>query len=331
MFTFSYIWAFLLLPLPLLVRWLSRPHQEVRPAVRTPFFDELVALTGQTPSSGSIIRRESRTRQIVVSLCWVLLVAAMARPQWIEKPIVKQVASRDLLLGVDLSGSMNAEDFATADGKKIQRLAAVKQVLDSFLKRRQGDRVGLIFFGTAPFIQAPFTEDLETCSELMTDAEVGMCGPRTAFGDAVGLAINMFKDSKMETKLLIMLTDGNDTASKLPPQKAAEIAQSSGIVIYTVAIGDPTAVGEEKLDEKTLKEVARTTGGRYFWAGDRKNLETIYQEIDKITARKVQTISYRPKRELYQWPLGAAIVLSLLFHSGRLVHTARRRPKPAAN
>ncbi|MCK5679847.1 VWA domain-containing protein [bacterium] len=327
MFSFNYIWVFILLPLPFILRRFSKPYQEERPAIQTPFFNELVELSGQEPGSGSMIRQQSLLRQIITAFGWVLLVAALARPQWIEQPIIKEVPTRDLLLGIDLSGSMQTEDFTSKNGKKINRLAAVKEVLDDFLKRRKGDRAGLIFFGSAPFIQAPFTEDLELCRELLKEAQVGMAGPKTAFGDTIGLAINMFKESTVKDKLLIVLTDGNDTSSKVEPVKAAQIAHDNSIVIYSVAVGDPQTAGEKKLDEKTLKNVAHTTGGHYFWAGDRRNLEKIYEKIDALSTHEIETMSYRPKRDLYYWPLGMVVLLSLLtnlFRVGRMMNIKHR-------
>ncbi len=319
MFSFSYIWVFLLLPLPIVLHKLTKPYQEERVAVQTPFFDELVEISGQVPGSGSIVRKQPLLRQIITAFCWVLLLAALARPQWIEQPIIKEVPTRDLLLGVDLSGSMQTEDFTSKEDKKITRLAAVKEVLDDFLERRKGNRVGLIFFGSAPFIQAPFTEDLELCRELLAEAQVGMAGPKTAFGDTIGLAINMFKESTVKDKLLIVLTDGNDTSSKVEPVKAAQIASDNDIVIYTVAVGDPQAVGEEKLDEKSLRNVAKTTNGYFFRADDRKELEEIYEKIDELSTHEIETTSYRPRIDIYYWPLGIAIVLSLLMHLFRAV------------
>ncbi len=319
MFSFAHPWLFLLLPLPLMIHWLVPPWRDRQQAVHTPFFDDLVALSGQTPGSGSIIRRRTGLQTVVVALCWLLLIAALARPQWIEPPVVKEIPSRDLLLGVDLSASMLTEDFTSADGQKTDRLTAVKEVLDDFLRRRKGDRVGLILFGTAPFIQAPFTQDLDTVRELMREARVGMAGPKTAFGDAIGLAITLFKQSRMQDKLLIMLTDGNDTSSRLEPEKAADIASDEDIVIHAVGLGDPRAAGEQKLDEETLKAVARSTGGDYFWAGDRSSLDRIYQRIDQLSTHKIERISYRPRLDLYYWPLAAVIVLSLLLYAGMLI------------
>ena len=323
MFTFGFIWAFLLLPLPLLLRLLVAPYREERPAVHVPFFDDLARVSGETPDSGSAVRKQPLPRQIVVGLCWILLVTAMARPQWIEAPVTREIPTRDVLLGVDLSGSMSAKDFKGAGGKQHVRLDAVKGVLENFLKHRKGDRVGLILFGTAPFIQAPFTEDLQTVQELLRDAQVGMCGPRTAIGDSIGLAINLFKNSVVKERLYILLTDGNDSASSLPPEQAARIAADNGITIFTVAVGDPQAVGEEKLDVKTLKAVASITGGHYFWAGDRDQLDEIYKRIDELSTHKVETVSHRPKKDLYPWPLAGVMVLSMLLHLVRLIKTRR--------
>jgi len=239
------------------------------------------------------------------------------------------VPTRDLLLAVDLSGSMEARDFTAATGEQVDRLTAVKQVLDGFLSRREGDRVGLIFFGTAAFVQSPFTEDLEVCRLLLGEARVRMAGPRTVVGDAIGLAISVFEESELEERVLILLTDGNDTGSRIPPDKAAEIARDRGITIHTVAVGDPAAVGEEQLDVEALQAVAGTTGGVYAFAGDRSELEFVYQRLDELDTRDVETQSHRPRSELYAWPLGAFLFLTLGFFG--LVHVpawmTSRRPR----
>jgi Ca-activated chloride channel family protein len=195
----------------------------------------------------------------------------------------------------------------------------VKAVLDGFLARRQGDRVGLILFGSAPFVQAPFTEDLKVCRELLAEAQVNMAGPQTAFGDALGLAINVFDSSPVKERVLIALTDGNDTASQVPPAKAAEVARDKGIVIHTISVGDPRAAGEDALDVDTLKKVAATTGGLYAHAADEEQLQAIYQRLDQLETRKAQTITHRPRRDVYWWPLAAGLVVSLLMQMLRLV------------
>jgi Ca-activated chloride channel family protein len=246
-------------------------------------------------------------------LGWLALVAALARPVWMDEPMARELPMRDLLVALDLSGSMETMDFIDESGQTSDRLAAAKQVLDQFLSRREGDRVGLIFFGSAAFVQAPFTEDLEVVRELLDEAQVRMLGPRTMLGDAIGVAIQLFERSEVEERVLIVLTDGNDTGSMVPPLRAAEIAQDNGVTIYTIAMGDPEAAGEQALDEVTLKAVADTTGGEYFHADDRADLDRIYQTLDQLNPKQVESLSYRPERELYFWPLGFAMLLSLLF------------------
>jgi Ca-activated chloride channel family protein len=195
----------------------------------------------------------------------------------------------------------------------VDRLTAVKQVLDAFLARRDGDRVGLILFGSAAFVQAPFTADLDVVRELLDETQIRMLGPRTMLGDAMGLAINLFERSEVDERVLIVLTDGNDTGSLVPPERAAEIARDNGVVVHTIAIGDPTAVGEQALDEKTLENIAATTGGGYFHANDTEELEAIYDHLDEINPRQVETLSYRPLHDLYYWPLAGAMLLTLLY------------------
>ncbi|MEN8139990.1 MAG: VWA domain-containing protein [Thermodesulfobacteriota bacterium] len=324
MLTFSHIWVLLLLPLPLLVRLLP-PLQQQGQAVRTPFFNELIELSGGEASHGAVTPRQTLSRQVMVTLCWLLLLSALARPQWLEEPVVKESPARDLLLAVDLSASMETRDFAGQDGEKINRLAAVKEVLDEFLSRRQGDRVALIFFGSAPFIQAPFTEDLATCRALLAEAQVGMAGPKTMLGDTIGLAVNMFKESEVEAKTMILLTDGNDSGSKVEPEEAASIAHDRGITIYPVGVGDPEAAGEEKLDEESMERIAATTSGRYYWAGDRQDLAEIYQRIDDLHPHKVDSISFRPRRDLFHWPLALALLLSMALPLSRLLGQGRRK------
>jgi len=260
---------------------------------------------------------------VVGIVVWGLLVAALARPQYLEPPIHKTVPTRDLLLLVDLSGSMEAQDFKNQAGDQVDRLTAVKEVLADFLSRREGDRVGLVVFGNAAFVQVPFTQDLDASRILLDQLAPRMAGPKTALGDAIGLGITLFERSEVKQRVIIALTDGNDTGSQVPPAEAARIAADKDIVIHTVAVGDPTTVGEEKLDEAALQGVASTTSGKYFFAGDRDQLEEIYTELDRLEARKVETISHRPRLDLFHWPLGAAFGLSLSFFLLRVWRTRR--------
>jgi len=309
MLTFAYLWVFALLPIPWLLRVILPPRRTSRVAVRVPFGDRV---RSAAPEGGSVAHATRRAAQYIVpALVWLLVVSALARPQWLEPPLTRDLPTRDLLLLVDLSGSMQQEDFTNAAGKQVDRLTAVKEVLGDFLIRREGDRVGLVVFGDSPFLQAPFSTDLSLSRRLLDETAIGMAGPRTAFGDAIGLGITLFENSDAPAKTIIALTDGNDTKSQVPPVEAARVAKERGIRIHTVAIGDPTTVGEEKLDTETLRSVAQGTGGSYFFAGDRAQLAGIYEELDKVETRQVKVISHRPRNDLFFWPLLAALLLSI--------------------
>jgi Ca-activated chloride channel family protein len=309
-------WLLLLLPAPLVVRWILPVHRERRDALYSPFAGLLADLSGQRLEDGAAGFRRGVIQTLGFVVAWGLVVLALARPQLLGDPIERTVPMRDMLLAVDLSGSMATEDFTSESGKTVDRLTAVKEVLGRFLTGRQGDRVGLVFFGSAAFVQAPFTADLEVCQQLLAEAQVGMAGPRTMLGDAIGLAINTFEDSQVQDRVMILLTDGNDTGSRIPPVRAAAIAKDRGIVIHTVAVGDPAAAGEEALDERSLEQVSEETGGRYARAADRSSLDAVYTALDAIQPREVETISHRPRSELFMWPLGAFFVLTFLQHAG---------------
>lgn len=313
MLTIAHPWLLLLIPLPWLVRALLPAHHQRKEAVRVPFMQRLSRSLKIQPGKDFSRSKRPKSQWLMLITAWLCLVAALARPQWLEEPIVKELPMRDLLVAVDLSGSMETRDFTDEAGDTVDRLTAVKQVLDAFLARRDGDRVGLILFGSAAFVQAPFTDDLDVVRELLGEAQIRMLGPRTMLGDAIGLSINQFERSEVEDRVLIVLTDGNDTGSLVPPDRAARIASDNGVVIYTIAIGDPESVGEQALDEKTLSGIATTTGGAYFHANNREELAEIYGRLDELNPRQVETQSYRPLTDLYTWPLGASMLLSLLY------------------
>lgn len=327
MIGFAHPWLALLLPLPLLVHFLLPPYRQAQAGVRVPFFGALVRATGEAPSSGGVAAQRPGWRLVVLALCWTLVVLALTRPQLIEPPLHRDQPTRDLLLLVDLSGSMDTRDFTDAAGQTVDRVTAVKSVLDEFLARRKGDRVGVVVFGSAAFVLVPFTTDLSLVQRMMAEMQAGMAGPRTVLGDAIGLGTTLFAGSTMKHKTIIALTDGNDTASQVPPAEAARIAHDRGITIHTVAIGDPAAVGEDKLDEAALRDVAQVTGGGFFRASDRAGLAEIYRRLDAIEVREVDTISARPRTDLFWWPLGAMLVLSLTAQAVRLV--PRRAPRVA--
>ncbi|MCD2184483.1 vWA domain-containing protein [Rhizobium sp. GN54] len=314
MYTLDHPWLLFLLPLPFLVWWLLPPYREQTAAVRIPFFEDITKAAGIGPTEGSVVPRANLLQKIIGLICWVLVVLALARPQFVEPPIEKTEPQRDLMLALDLSQSMDTRDFRDPEGNLQARVDAVKTVVADFIERRPNDRLGLVAFGDAPYPLVPFTMDHGTVRTMLADTLPGMAGPRTALGDAIGLSIKMFEQSQAPDKVLIVLTDGNDTASKMPADKAAEIAKDNNVRIHTVGIGDPAAQGEEKLDAAVLEKIAATTGGRYFFGQDQNSLADIYTLLDQITPANQKTLSWRPRIELFHYPLGAAVLLVLAYH-----------------
>lgn len=313
MIHFEYLWLFVLLGLPFVLRRLLPVHEEPRQALTVRFLDRLEAASGVTSARGAVRGRYRHWQQALRLAVWCLIVLALARPQWIGDVQSRTIASRDVLLAIDLSTSMEQQDFTAEDGSEIDRLQAVKFVVDDFLSHRVGDRVGLILFGSAAFIQAPFTEDLSACRTLLDEAEIGMAGPATMLGDAIGLAITVFEKSELEQRQLILLTDGNDTGSKIPPNRAAEIAADYGIVIHTIAVGSVEAA-KDGIDEATLSLIAETTGGGYFRAYNREELEAAYARIDAMKTHDAEVLTHRPSSELFYWPLAMVLCLVLVYH-----------------
>ncbi len=311
MLEFAWPWLFLLLPLPLLMWWLP-PVPQSRATLKVPFLEDFRQLqSGVSTSTGG-----SRAMLWLAALAWVLLVAGAARPQWQGEPVPRPLEGRDLMLAVDLSGSMAEEDFVIGR-QRVDRLTATKIVAGNFIEKRKGDRVGLILFGEQAYLQAPLTYDLKTVKTLLEEAFINMAGQKTAIGDAIGLAIKRLRDKKGE-KVLILMSDGENTAGQMDPLKAAELAAEEGLKIYTIGIGaDPQAdffgmvSAGNALDERTLKRIAELTGGRYFRARDTAQLVAIYDAIDAMEPVENEKRFYRPVDELFYWPAGAALLLSL--------------------
>jgi len=295
-------WAFLLLPLPLLMRQLA-PYREAQSAVRVPFFERLLEASQARRERGAMIPDRRRSQRILVVLMWLALVVAVAKPQWVGDPVELQKAGRDLMIAVDLSGSMETQDFTNKNGDQVDRLVAVKSVLKRLADERPGDRLGLIVFGNQAFLQSPFTEDHKTWSTLLDETRIRMAGPSTALGDAVGLAIKIFRDADTENRVLLVLTDGNDTGSMVPPIDAARVAASEQIRIYPIAVGDPSAVGEEAIDKDTLSRMADVTGGQAFEALDREQLDDIFQLLETLEPSVFESVTFRPQLDLHWLPL----------------------------
>ncbi|AVA26434.1 VWA domain-containing protein [Rhizobium sp. NXC24] len=314
MYQLDHPWLLFLLPVPLFVWWLLPAHRQTSEAVRIPFFEQVADAAGIRPTEGSVIPRRTWLQLIVETLAWCLMLLALARPQFVEPPIEKVEPQRDIMLALDLSQSMDTKDFHAADGSTEARVDAVKKVVSDFVSKRPGDRIGLVAFGDAPYPLVPFTMDHATLQKMIAEIVPGIAGPRTSLGDAIGLAIKMFEKTTVPEKELILLTDGNDTASKMPPAKAAGIAKTKGIVVHTVGIGDPAATGEDKLDTEMLRKIATGTGGRYFFGEDQTALAAIYDVLDRITPVNQKTLSWQPRIELFYWPLGASIALIVVYY-----------------
>ena len=324
MLEFAYPLALLAIPLPLLAWWLLPPQRERVSALRVPFFEQIAAAAGSEARAGAVILRRRWVQLLVAVLVWLLLVAGLAKPEWVGEPIVRVEAARDIMLSIDLSGSMDYVDFPGGDGTDVSRFMAVQRVVDRFVAEREADRIGLIVFGTKAYLQLPFTRDLDTARALVDLMDVGMAGPKTALGDSIGLAIRSFETSEVDDRLLILLTDGNDTASKMTPINAADIAKLNGVEIYTIGIGDTVATGEDRVDFDTLAAIARRTGGEFYNAEDEAALDAVYRRIDQTAAADVRTQSWRPRESLVHWPVGIAVILGLLTYTGLLL-TSRRR------
>jgi Ca-activated chloride channel homolog len=304
-------WMLLTLPLPwLLARRLAPAHPQGA-ALFLPFAAAVAAEA--TPT-----RRPPRARTLLLALVWLMLVLAAMRPQWLGDPEPVASTGRRLLLAVDVSGSMATHDM---DNNRT-RLQVVQQVAGDFIRRRHGDQVGLILFGTRPYLQAPITTDLNTVDQFLNEAMIGVAGTQTAIGDAIGLAIKLLhgdngKAGHGKDTVLILLTDGSNDAGVMPPDEAARMAAQAGLRIYTIGVGAAVQQGffgfsgNNDLDEDTLKLIAKTTGGEYFRATDVQNLEKVYARIDRLEPSNARQQWYRPRDEWFPWPLGVALLLSL--------------------
>lgn len=325
---FAWPLSLLALPLPLLAGWLLPRAPEIAgSALRLPYYDALTAVAGE----GRALR--SRVRLVLAVLAWLLLVAAALRPQFLGDPVQLPVSGRDLMLAVDISGSMETQDMQL--GRQLtHRLTAVKAVAGEFIERRQGDRLGLILFGEQAYLQAPLTFDRETVRVLLNEAAIGLAGKSTAIGDAIGLAVKRLRDQPQQNRVLILLTDGANTAGSVDPQRAAELATTAGVRIHTIGVGAETMtvnslfgtrrVRNTELDEAALLQISQTTGGRYFRARDIAGLEEIYQLLDGLEPVSKDAEVFRPVQELYMWPLAAALFLSMLLAvAGRVLFTGR--------
>jgi len=313
-FNLAWAWLLLLLPLPwLLRRWLSAASRASVQALRVPWFGQVVE------SGGGWMRQPLLAA--VAGLVWTLLLLAAARPQWVGEIETLPVTGRDLLLAVDISGSMDTQDMLFG-GKPVNRLTMVKQVAGEFIQRRRGDRVGLVLFGSRAYLQTPLTFDTETTAVLLEESEIGLAGRETAIGDAIGLAVKRLREDAAKDRVLVLLTDGANTSGEVQPMQATEFAAREGLKIYTVGVGADEMMVQDffgsrmvnpsaDLDEDTLRAIAERTGGAYFRARDAEALARIYEQLDELEPVESDQEAIRPVEELFHWPLGLAFALAL--------------------
>ncbi|MFC3909800.1 vWA domain-containing protein [Legionella dresdenensis] len=315
MFEFANPWILSLIILPALI-WFLIPRAEIKlpAALKIPFF---------TPLQAAIAQRKPALVKHghigVLLLSWLLMIGAAAGPRWVGEPLALTREGRNIMLVLDLSGSMELNDMQL-HGRPVSRLAVVKRAAEQFVEERAGDRIGLILFGSQAYLQTPLTYDRRNVLLRLEDASVGLAGKTTSIGDALGLAVKRLQDVPSKSRVIILLTDGANNSGVLAPLKAAELAKDDKIKVYTIGLGaeaDPQAYGDPffnlnagaDLDEKTLKKIADMTGGQYFRATDSQSLQQIYGTINQLEAVKQDKASIRPQKEYYPWLLAAAMIL----------------------
>jgi Ca-activated chloride channel family protein len=318
MIDWHWLWAFYLLPLPLLVFWLIPKVKRQEAALKVPNLS-----LWQTSSNAAHIKTEhSWPNMILPALLWVALLTALARPHILGETVEIPTSGRDLMLAIDLSGSMDIEDMKW-EGRPVNRLFTVKKVLNDFISQRQGDRLGLVLFGSQAYLQSPLTFDWQTVQTLMNEAQIGLAGKKTAIGDAIGLTIKRLQSHPEQSRVVILLTDGANTAGEVKPLKAAELAKQSNVKLYTIGLGADfmeisSFFGTRKvnpsrdLDEESLQKMADITGGHYFRARDGKELEQIYDMIDQLEPTEKDPEIFRPQINVYFWPLAVALLISFI-------------------
>lgn len=317
MLEFTWPWAFAALPLPLLIYWfISRaPRQDA--ALYVPFYSQLRQLN--TDSSRLYSKR--LLTLIACILIWLLVVLASSRPQWVGDPVQMPSTGRDLMLVLDVSGSMEARDMVI-NNTQLSRFQVMKAVVGDFVERRVGDRLGLVLFAAHAYIQTPLTFDRGTVGQLVDELEIGMVEESaTAIGDAIGLGIKHLRTRPENSRVLVMLTDGVNNAGSITPQQAGQLARTESIKVYTIGLGADAMVQRSflgaravnpsaEIDERSLTEIAEMTGGRYFRARSVADLVAVYEELDRLEPIEQDLQTYRPTRLLFHWPLGAALLLS---------------------
>ncbi len=315
----AYPWTLLVFALPFLIYYFFPKAKQIKdPALKVPFFSDLSKAFSCVDNAFS----ESKLGNLkyILLIIWGLVVVSASGIEWLGAPLPVQQSGRDLMLAIDLSGSMQTPDML-ANGKYISRIDIVKKVANQFIKERSGDRLGLILFGTRPYLQTPLTFDRRTVADMLNDATIGIAGEQTAIGDALGLAVKQLLNYPNQSKALILLTDGGNNAGNYSPLEVAKLAKESNIKIYTIGLGakvmqvqtlfgTQTINPSSDLDIETLQQIATITGGEFFRAEDGQSLAQVYAAINKLEPVQTDKVIVRPITPLFPWTLGLALLLS---------------------
>ena len=323
-FEIEYKWVFLLLPVPLLAYWFLPALKKRRAGLISPFFYRASEVSGQKPKKNAWISPRNIFSWISLLICWLCLLAALSMPRYVGQPGKRVKTVRSFLIAADISFSMATTDWIM-DGKRVTRWDAMKSIMQDFIKNRKSDQMGLVMFGTHAYLQAPLTTDLDAISWLLDQTEVGMAGQMTSIGDAIAFSIKVFKQDTIKQRIMLLLTDGIDAGREIQPLDAAQAARKDSIIIYTLGIGKAHGSGGYNLDEKTLKDIANVTEGKYFNAMDEGQLKEVYKELDKLHPVEYEEEVNKPVQLLYMYPLAVALILGLLFHSVSGVISLLRR------
>jgi len=312
---FDFLWALIALPLPLLIYWLPAKKQVQAAPLKMPTIIKGMQTQEFAPE-------KKKTSLLILSLIWLLVVLASTQPQWLGEAVNVPTEGREMMIAVDLSGSMQVEDM-TLNGRSVNRLDMLKVLLGEFIERRSGDRLGLILFGDDAYMQTPMTFDRKTVQQMLDETVLGLVGKQTAIGDAIALAVKRFDEKKDSNRVLLLLTDGQNTAGKITPDQALELAVAKDITIYSIGIGADVMIQNSlfgarrvnpssELDEESLQRLADETGGYYFRARASEDMSKIYKLLDNLEPVEQEQQQMRPLTALYYWPLGLALLISLL-------------------
>ena len=315
MIHFDFLWALIALPLPLLIYWLPAKKQVQAAPLRMPTIIKGMQTQEFAPE-------KKKGSLLILSLIWLLVVLASTQPQWLGEAVNVPTEGREMMIAVDLSGSMQVEDMSL-NGRSANRLDMLKVLLGEFIERRSGDRLGLILFGDDAYMQTPMTFDRKTVQQMLDETVLGLVGKQTAIGDAIALAVKRFDEKKDSNRVLLLLTDGQNTAGKITPEQALELAVAKDITIYSIGIGADVMIQNSlfgsrrvnpssELDEESLQRLADETGGYYFRARASDDMSKIYKLLDDLEPVEQEQQQMRPLSALFYWPLGLALLISLL-------------------